>query len=206
MASITGAQGIRQTHQEFQFSVENRANGLNGGPSTTTVKGCSSNVSVHRWGSVLSGTRALPGYSVFGDGDTSDCYGHGTFVASEVGGLTYGVAKNVTLYSGASLILYQSITPDIKACSIMKSNLSWHYHRSMVTSSTLMCSTVYCVQRQRAGISSDSWGGLGGCKCTDARDCQYVAGRRPAGRCPGRGGAGHHQSGHPRRHCCWQLQ
>jgi len=32
-------------------------------------------------------------------GDGSDCYGHGTHVAGTVGGVTYGVAKAVTLYS-----------------------------------------------------------------------------------------------------------
>jgi len=32
-------------------------------------------------------------------GDGSDCYGHGTHVAGTVGGATYGVAKNVSLYS-----------------------------------------------------------------------------------------------------------
>jgi subtilisin family serine protease len=34
-----------------------------------------------------------------GDGVDTDCAGHGTFVASEIGGLTYGVAKNVTLFA-----------------------------------------------------------------------------------------------------------
>jgi subtilisin family serine protease len=34
-----------------------------------------------------------------GDGINNDCAGHGTFVASQAGGLQYGVAKNVTLYS-----------------------------------------------------------------------------------------------------------
>jgi len=32
-------------------------------------------------------------------GDGSDCYGHGTHVAGTVGGITYGVAKAVSLYS-----------------------------------------------------------------------------------------------------------
>lgn len=33
-----------------------------------------------------------------GDSINTDCVGHGTFVASEIGGLTYGVAKSVHLY------------------------------------------------------------------------------------------------------------
>ena len=43
--------------------------------------------------------RARHGFSVFGDGDSSDCNGHGTHTAATVGGLTYGVAKNVTLWA-----------------------------------------------------------------------------------------------------------
>ena len=31
-----------------------------------------------------------------------DCFGHGTHVSGIAGGLTYGVAKNVTLVAGAS--------------------------------------------------------------------------------------------------------
>ena len=36
--------------------------------------------------------------AVFGDNNTSDCNGHGTHTAATVGGLSYGVAKNVTLW------------------------------------------------------------------------------------------------------------
>ena len=44
------------------------------------------------------GGRASLGVDEIG-GDGSDCYGHGTHVAGTVGGATYGVAKEVTLYS-----------------------------------------------------------------------------------------------------------
>ena len=43
--------------------------------------------------------RALPAFSAFGDNNSSDCNGHGTHTAATVGGLTYGVAKNVTLWA-----------------------------------------------------------------------------------------------------------
>lgn len=38
-------------------------------------------------------------YSVPNGGDNSDCEGHGTAVAGAIGGTTWGVAKNVNLYS-----------------------------------------------------------------------------------------------------------
>lgn len=44
------------------------------------------------------GGRASLGIDMFG-ADGSDCYGHGTHVAGTVGGATYGVAKDVALYS-----------------------------------------------------------------------------------------------------------
>ncbi|KAL3162173.1 hypothetical protein ABBQ32_009879 [Trebouxia sp. C0010 RCD-2024] len=49
------------------------------------------------------GSRAVAGFSVFGDNNSSDCYGHGTHTAATVGGLTYGVAKNATLIAVRAL-------------------------------------------------------------------------------------------------------
>jgi subtilisin family serine protease len=44
--------------------------------------------------------RALDGFSAIGDGRGSDdCNGHGTHVAGTVGGATWGVAKNATLWA-----------------------------------------------------------------------------------------------------------
>ncbi|PSC69339.1 peptidase S8 [Micractinium conductrix] len=43
--------------------------------------------------------RARHGFSVFDDNNSTDCNGHGTHTAATVGGVTYGVAKNVTLWA-----------------------------------------------------------------------------------------------------------
>ncbi len=43
------------------------------------------------------GGRAVWGINTTGDGNNTDCNGHGTHVAGTIGGLQYGVAKNVRL-------------------------------------------------------------------------------------------------------------
>jgi subtilisin family serine protease len=46
------------------------------------------------------GGRGVPGFSTVDDGNGSnDCHGHGTHVAGTIGGVTYGVAKGVTLHA-----------------------------------------------------------------------------------------------------------
>lgn len=68
-------QGIRKTHHEFLYAPY-----MN-----------------------MQGTRALHGWSAIGDPSNSDdCLGHGTHTAASAGGLTYGVAKNVTLWAGTA--------------------------------------------------------------------------------------------------------
>lgn len=50
------------------------------------------------------GTRVNSGFSAIDDGNgTTDCNGHGTHVASTVGGKTYGIAKDVTLVAVRAL-------------------------------------------------------------------------------------------------------
>ena len=52
------------------------------------------------FGHVDFGGRAHTGYdAVTAGGTAADCNGHGTHVAGTVGGATYGIAKNVTLYA-----------------------------------------------------------------------------------------------------------
>lgn len=45
------------------------------------------------------GARAANVHNTVWDGRTTDCHGHGTHVASEVGGRTFGVAKDVTIHA-----------------------------------------------------------------------------------------------------------
>ena len=50
-----------------------------------------------------SGTCAVHAYSAFNGSSphsSDDCLGHGTNVGDTIGGLQYGVAKNVTLHAG----------------------------------------------------------------------------------------------------------
>lgn len=47
-----------------------------------------------------AGSRVVGGHSVYDDDSTDDCFGHGTHVSGIVGGLQYGVAKNVTIIPG----------------------------------------------------------------------------------------------------------
>ncbi|KAL6760864.1 peptidase S8/S53 domain-containing protein [Haematococcus lacustris] len=100
--------GIRSSHTQF----------LQGQPSTghepnspavpltpvqygQTVVGSGNSVAAMVQGSGRGGvpgtSRVGPGFSAFGT-STEDCHGHGTHVAAVVGGLDFGVAKNVTLH------------------------------------------------------------------------------------------------------------
>lgn len=44
------------------------------------------------------GSRAVPGFSVFGDNNSSDCYGHGTHTAATVGGKRLKSAHSRSCY------------------------------------------------------------------------------------------------------------
>ena len=66
--------GIRFTHTEFGF--------IDGSP----------------------GSRAKPGFSVFGDDNTTDCFGHGTHTAATIGGKQNNLQRavgNVCLLEGS---------------------------------------------------------------------------------------------------------
>jgi hypothetical protein len=52
----------------------------------------------------------MSGHSVYGDDNTDDCFGHGTHVSGIVGGLQYGVAKNVTIVPGGRLRAFVNST------------------------------------------------------------------------------------------------
>lgn len=88
--------GIRSTHSEFALYKGPPGAGSGGSnsgysaavPSGSTALGTSS-----------PGYRVVRAFSAFRDGSSEDCHGHGTHVAAIVGGLTYGVAKNVTLHA-----------------------------------------------------------------------------------------------------------
>ena len=45
------------------------------------------------------GSRAVPGFSVFGDNNSSDCYGHGTHTAATVGGQHLDSANSGSCYT-----------------------------------------------------------------------------------------------------------
>ena len=72
------------------------------------------------------GSRAVPGFSVFGDNNSSDCYGHGTHTAATVGGQhldsansgsCYMVMVAKLLYSHLGrVLLYSHIVPSRSCC------------------------------------------------------------------------------------------
>ncbi|KAI7837690.1 hypothetical protein COHA_008483 [Chlorella ohadii] len=91
--------GIRFTHQEFKTQARPGA--------------CAAARPMLLDGRTV---RARHGYSVFGDDDSNDCNGHGTHTAATVGGLTYGVAKNVTLWAVRAM----NCDGDAKVSSILE--------------------------------------------------------------------------------------
>lgn len=46
---------------------------------------------------------------MYGDDSTDDCFGHGTHVSGIVGGLQYGVAKNVTIVPGTRSTVFVNL-------------------------------------------------------------------------------------------------
>lgn len=90
--------GIRSTHQEFGFAPP-----PDGGAAAPAGR-----------------SRVGRGFNAVQEGaSTEDCHGHGTHVAAIVGGLTYGVAKNVTLHpvkASVCLCVGSALTTEWPCC------------------------------------------------------------------------------------------
>ena len=77
--------GIRSTHEQFYVLGGSSSGGSSGGSSSSSSGRPPSRVSPES-------------FSAFGR-SAEDCHGHGTHVAAVIGGLDFGVAKNVTLHA-----------------------------------------------------------------------------------------------------------
>ena len=119
---------------------------------------------LHTTASCVAGTRALHGFSVYGDDNSDDCYGHGTHVSGIVGGLTFGVAKNVTLHAGVCPHLW------LNFCVLLHLT-SWNFRAAPIPSNALpstfasliltttqcaehVCSPVRCISCDGSGQAS----------------------------------------------------